>query len=218
MAKSYLVIGLGNFGSTVVRELSRLNLKVTAVDHDREKVQLIKDVPLVTAVVGRADSQEFLERLKVGDFDGTVVSTGEDSHASILITMYLKELDAKVIAVKANSQDHAKILAKVGATQTVIPEQQMAVKVAHALAHPNLIDLLPLTGDFVVAELAPTEGLIGKKLKDSEIRSRFRVQVVAVRKGERTNVVFVPDGEYQIAGDDILIVLGLESDIVRMKA
>ena len=217
MAKSCLVIGLGNFGSTVVRELSRLNCKVTAVDHDREKVQLIKDVPLVTAVVGRADSQEFLERLKVDDFDSTVVSTGEDSHASILITMYLKELEAKSIVVKANSQDHAKILAKIGATQTVIPEQQMAIKVAHSLAHPNLIDLLPLTSDFVVAELTPTEGLIGKKLKDSEIRSRFRVQVVAVRKGERTNVVFVPDGEYQIAADDILIVLGLESDIVRMK-
>ena len=131
--------------------------------------------------------------------------------------MYLKELEAKSIVVKANSQDHAKILAKIGATQTVIPEQQMAIKVAHSLAHPNLIDLLPLTSDFVVAELTPTEGLIGKKLKDSEIRSRFRVQVVAVRKGERTNVVFVPDGEYQIAADDILIVLGLESDIVRMK-
>jgi len=217
MAKSYLVIGLGNFGSTVVRELSRLNCKVTAVDQDREKVQLIKDVPLVTAVVGRADSHEFLERLNVADFDSVVVSTGEDSHASILITMYLRELKAESVVVKANSQDHAKILTKVGATQTVIPEQQMAVKVAHSLAHPNLIDLLPLTNDFVVAELAPNESLIGKKLKDSEIRSRFRIQVVAVRKAERSNLVFVPDGEYQIMSDDILIVLGLESDIVRMK-
>jgi trk system potassium uptake protein TrkA len=217
MAKNYLVIGLGNFGSTVVRELSRLGCKVTAVDHNREKVQQVKDELSVVSIFGRADSQEFLERLKVSDFDGVVVSTGEDSHASILITMYLKELAARSIVVKANSRDHAKILTKVGATQTVIPEQQMAIKVAHSLAHPNLIDLLPLTSEFVVAELTPTESLIGKKLKDSQIRARFRVQVVAVRKAGRENLVFVPDGEYQISSDDILIVLGLESDIVRMK-
>ena len=215
--KQYLVIGLGNFGATVVRELSRLGCRVTAVDRDRDKVQLMKDVASVVAIVGNAANHEFVARLQVPNFDGVLVSTGEDSHASILITMYLKELSAQAIIVKANSVDHAKILTKVGATQTVIPEQQMAAKVAHSLAQPNMIDFLPLASNFVVAELKPAAHLVGRRLKDSHIRAEYQVQVIAVRKAPSDRLIFVPDGDYVIQASDVLFVLGLESDIVRMR-
>ena len=121
----FLVIGLGNFGSAVARELARLNCRVTAIDDDREKVQSLQDQNLIVGVFGNATDRKILESLEVDKADCVIISTGKDSHASILITMYVSELGAKRIVVKANTRDHAKILMQVGATQAIIPEQEM---------------------------------------------------------------------------------------------
>ncbi len=214
--KHFTVIGLGNFGSTVAQELAKLDVKVTAVDSDREKVQKFGDQESLVAVIGDATNQEFLARLEPQLSETVVVSTGADHHASILITLYLKEMGVKNIIVKANSADHARILMKVGATQTPIPEKQMAIKLARALVQPNLIDFLPLSTEFVVAEIRPTDELIGKSLADSHIRTKHRVLIVAVRKGS-DKIIFAPGGTYQLEQSDVMVVIGNEKDITRLK-
>lgn len=215
--KHYAIIGLGSFGSTVVEELSRLKCKVTAIDDDKNKVQSLPDLPHVVVIKGDATDRNFLENLELDKFDGVVVSTGEDSHASILITLYLKELGARSIVVKANSTDHARILTQLGATQTVIPEQQMALKLSRSLAQPNLIDFLPLSADFVVAELEPPADFVGKQLMDLKLRSEYHVQVIAVKKGPGGAMAFAPGGDYTVFGSDLLVILGRADDISRLK-
>ncbi len=215
--KEFIVIGLGNFGATVAEELTKLNCRVTAVDIDKARVQSLQDC-VHLAILGNATERAFLENLDVEKFDCFIISTGEDSHASILISLYLKELGAKRIIVKANSDDHAKILKKVGASEAIIPEREMAVRLAHSQAESNLIDYLPLTGEYCVAELVTPSRFVGKSLAELKLRTKHEIQLIAVKDGSSGELDFGPGGDFRIEESDILVALGKRADINRLKA
>jgi trk system potassium uptake protein TrkA len=214
--KEFAVIGLGNFGATVARELARLKCKVTAIDSNKALVQSLQG-SVHMAIVANATEREFLENLEVDKFDAFVVSTGEDTDASILIALYLKELGAQKIIVKAKTEDHAKILLKVGASQAMIPEKQMATRIAHSLSETNLVDYLPLSEEYFVAEVPPPRKFIDKTLIDLKIRSKYHIQVIAVKNVQTGALKFVPGADYQIQSSDILVVLGRGEDIEKLK-
>jgi trk system potassium uptake protein TrkA len=158
-----------------------------------------------------------LERLQIDQYDAVVVSTGENWQSSILIAMHLKELGARKIMVKANTNDHARILKMVGATETVIPEQQMAAKLARSLAHPNLVDFLPLSQDFVVAELSAPDAFWGQRLSELQLRSKYNVYVLAVKKSTTDELNLVPGGDYIVRRDDLLVIVGRTQDIDKLR-
>jgi len=214
--KEFVVIGLGNFGATVARELTRLKCRVTAVDTDKNRVQNIQD-EIHQAICGDAADRDLLTNLGVKNFDCIIVSTGEDSHTSILITLFLKELEAKSIIVKARTTDHARILKKVGATMTVIPEQEMAIRLAYAQSESDLIDYLPLTGDYCVVEMGPPRDFVGKTLAELALRNKFRVQLVAVKEDATGDYNFMPGGSFIIKEKDVLVLLGKRQDIDTLK-
>ncbi len=214
--KDFAVIGLGNFGANVARELTKLECKVTAIDVDKTRMEALRD-DVEVAILSDATDRAVLENLDVPHFDCFVVSTGKDSHASILITLHLHELGAQRIVVKANSADHARILAKVGATKALIPEKQMATQLSRTLAQPNLVDFLPLTGDYSVAELVPPKKFIGAQLADLRIRTEYRVQVIAVKDSDSDEYRFAPGGDCRIKAADILVVLGKDVDIDKLR-
>ena len=213
--KEYGVIGLGNFGATVAIELTSLKCRVTAIDSDKEKVQSMPD-GTHQVILANATERKFLEQLGVEKFECFVVSTGEDWHASILITMLLKELGARKIIVKAASADHASVLRKVGASQAIIPEKELARRLSHSLARPNMIDYLPLASEYHVAELVPPPEFIKKKLLELQLRSKYRVQVLAVKNTATGGHDFVPGGDYEVQSSDILIIVGKDEDIARL--
>ncbi len=213
---SFCVIGLGNFGSTVARQLTEKGGKVTAVDIDKTKVQEAQDY-VELAILGNATDHNFLENLHVENFDCFVVSTGEDSHASILVTLYLKELNAKRIIVKANSHDHSRILKKVGADESVIPEEEMAVKLAHTIARPNVVDFLPLSDEYSIAEVITPEKFIGKSIMKLKLRQKFHIDVIAIKNSDTGKFNFIPQAQYEINTADILVVLGKQEDIEKMR-
>lgn len=214
--KEFVVIGLGNFGATVAKELARLECKVTAIDADKDRVQKIQD-EVDQAIVANATEREFLERLEVDKYASFIVSTGEDTHASILIALHLKELGAEKIIVKAKSGNHAKILLKVGATRAVIPEKQMASKIAHSMAESNLIDYLPMTDEYYIAEIPPPKRFIDKSLVDLKVRTKYGIQVIAVKNIQSGAFEFVPEPDYKIKSSDSLVVLGRSEDIEKLK-
>lgn len=215
--KKFLVIGLGNFGSTVALELVKLKNRITAIDLEEEKVGDLKEqIPLV-ALIGDATDRKTLEQIEVSQFDGVVVSTGKDSHASILIAMYLHELDAKRILVKANSVDHSKILKKVGATDVIIPEKEMATKLAHSLASPNLIDYLPLSDEYQLAEIEAPKKFHNQQLIELQLRSKYNIQVIAAKDTQTDKVLMIMDGTFVIKPNHLLFVLGKENDINNLR-
>jgi trk system potassium uptake protein TrkA len=214
--KNFIVIGLGNFGSTVVRELSGLKRKVAAIDIDKAKVQAVREMAHL-AIIADASEKEFTESLNVDNYDCAIISTGKDSQAAILITLHLKELGVKKIIVKANSEDHAKVLTKVGADEAIIPEENMAIRIAHSLARSNLVDFLPLSAGHYVAEIAAPEKFIGKTLAELDLSRKFQVQVIASKGTKSGEFEFAPGGGYRIKENDLLVVLGKEEDIEKIR-
>ena len=214
--KDFCVIGLGNFGAMVARQLAQKGGKVTAIDIDKAKVQTSQEYTNLS-IMGDATERKFLENLQIDSFACFVVSTGEDSHASILICLYLKELGAKKIVVKANSRDHARILKKVGADEAVIPEEEMAVKVAHGLAQPNVLDYLPLGGAYSIAEIRTPARFQNKSIAELKLRQQYRIEVIAIKDSLNDEFNFIPEASYELKDNDILIVLGRQDDIEKLK-
>lgn len=215
--RRFLVIGLGNFGSVVAAELVAHDCDVTAIDTTQAKLEDLPKHSHLDAIVADATDRSLLERLRVDQYDAAIVSTGEQWQSSILIAMHLKELGAKRILVKANTSDHARILKMVGATETVIPEQQMAAKLARSIAHPNLIDFLPLAQDFVVAEMSAPEMFWNEKLADLKLRSKYNVFVLAIKRNGAESIDLVPSGDHIVKQDDLLIMVGRAQDIDKIR-
>lgn len=210
--KSYVVIGLGRFGSEVARQLYRCGCEVLAVDLRSELVQQIS--PDVThAAVGDSRDKEVLRMLGVGEFDCAVVAIGDDLAASVLITMNLKELGVPYLVCKAHDDVHRRVLVKLGADRVVIPEQENAARLAKGLSSPNLLDYIELSDEYSIVELPAPASWIGKTLKELNVRAKLGVNILAVRRGGKMDIS--PAADFSFEGEDIVVVLG---DAKALKA
>lgn len=214
--KEFAIIGLGNFGSMVARQLHESGCHVTAIDIDKQKVQDLQDYSH-QAIIADSREKRFLEQLGVENYDCFIISTGADSHASILMTLHLNELGANRIIVKANSSDHSKILYKMGATEVVIPEEDVARKLARSLAQPNLIDFLPLSEEISIAEIVPPPRFYGKSLLDLDLRAQHHIEVIAIKDVLTGEFKFIPRADHRILDTEILVVLGKQDDIDEIR-
>ncbi|MBN2429025.1 MAG: TrkA family potassium uptake protein [Deltaproteobacteria bacterium] len=212
--KRFFVIGLGNFGFHVGKTLYEAGHEVIAIDVDRDKVQRIQDYATY-AVVGDAVNKEFLSGQGVGEMAAVVVSTGERSHLSTLITLYLKELKVPRILVKAVSEDHGRILEKVGATDVIYPEKDMAVKTARGLSTPNILEFIPLAEDYSITEAEPPAHFIGKTLAQLDLRKNLQVTIIGIKDVLSGSFSLVPTPHYVIKDSDLLIFLGKSDDIEK---
>lgn len=212
----FAVIGLGNFGFNVAKTLYQMGHEVLAVDCDKEKVDQIKDFSS-EAIQADACEKEALKAMGMERADAVIVSLGERLDASILTTLYLKELKVSRIIVKAMSEDHGKILELVGAHEVVFPEKDMAVKLANTLAFPNALDHLPLAPGFSIVEIAPPSQFVGKSLAQLDFRNRYHVQIIAIRELVPDRVNLVPRADTVIKDSDILVILGRDEDLSKIK-
>jgi trk system potassium uptake protein TrkA len=214
--KKYIcIIGLGEFGSELARELSR-QFEVLALDQDANLVNAISDE------VQRAmtmDVRDFasLSSVVTQDFDEAVVSIGESLESSILATLHLKRIGVPVIRAKAKSQDHASILRSIGASEIIFPERETAQRVAAQMINPNLLDFIPLAEDYQVIDLASPNAFYGKSLRELNLRKDFGVFVIAIKELVPPRFVFMPDPDFVIKPSDILVAIGKEEDILRLR-
>ena len=214
--KRVVVIGLGIFGSQLARQLYESGLDVIAVDKNRDVVQKMKDYS-TKAVLADASDKEVLESIGIEENDIVVISFGEDLSASTLLTLHLKELRVKTIIVKVPNEDHKRILLRVGASEAIIPEREMANKVARSIISPNVLEYLPISEDYTIVELAPPTAFIGKSLADLDLRKKFQLQVIAIRDVLTEKLQLVPRASSILKDSDVLVVIGKEEDIRRVK-
>lgn len=203
--KSYVVIGLGRFGSTLARQLCKLGAEVLAMDVHNDLVQQVAD-DVTHAVVGDAQDKDVLRALGVRDFDCAIVAIGTNLAASVLTVMNLQELGVPYIICKAHDETHSRVLQKLGVNKVVIPEQENAARLARSLNSHNVLDYIELSEDYGILELPTPKGWIGKSLKELNIRAKLGVNIIAVENGGKTNVS--PGADYRIGEGDILVVLG----------
>lgn len=213
--KQICVVGLGHFGASIARSLAR-HCEVLALDKDIHRVNAITDdVQRALCLDGR--DYTALASVVSSDFDEAVVSIGESLEASILCTLHLKRIGVPTIRAKANNEDHADILRSVGATHIVFPERETAERLALLILNPNLLDFIPLSQDYRVMDIAAPHAFSGRSLVSLQIRNRFGLFVIAIKKHRGETFVFLPGPDQVVSEGDILVMIGRESDILRMR-
>jgi len=203
--KSYVVIGLGRFGSEVARRLCGLGCEVLAVDTHSELVQQIS-ADVTHAVVADARDKEVLRALGVKEFDCAVIAIGGSLADSVLATMNVKELGVPRVVCKAHDETHRQVLLKLGADQVVIPEQEQAFRLARSLSSHNVLDYIELSSEYGIVEVPAPKSWVGKSLKELNVRAKLGLNILAVKQGSHINVS--PAADYAIGELDILVVLG----------
>jgi trk system potassium uptake protein TrkA len=212
----FVIIGLGNFGHYLARSLFEEGKEVIGLDRNKERVQRLQEF-CSYALVGDATDKSILESIGIEKKDTVIVSLGDNISASILVTLYLKDLDVQNIHVKIISEDHGRALEKIGATEVIFPERDLAKKMAKSLTSPNLLDYLPLTEEYDIVEIAPPKEFIGKNLAELNLRSKYNISILAVRGLVPETITMNPGSEFTIKDSDILIALGKPEDIERIK-
>lgn len=213
----FAVIGLGSFGSNVAKMLYERSAEVLAIDIRKEKTEEIKALVSHAVSMDAAD-KENLEALGIQEMDIVIVSLGPEMESSILTVLYLHEIGVKRIVAKALTEDHAKILDAVGATEVIFPEKDMAIKTALRLSHPNVLEYLPLVSGIGIQEVAPPDKFIGKTLRQLDLRNKYGVQVIAIKGIIPEKITYVPTADFVIKDSDILVIMGEEKQLERLNS
>jgi trk system potassium uptake protein len=211
-----VVIGLGIFGYHIARTLFENGFEVVAIDKNKEAIQRIRDYSS-KAVLADGTDKEVMEEIGIHEDDIAIISFGEDLAASTLITLHLRQQKVKNIIVKAPNEEHKLILEKVGATEVIIPEMEIATKVAKSLTSPNMMDYIPLSEDYIISEMAPPNSFLGKTIRELGLRAKYHIEVIAVRDVISDNVQMVPPADFVVKDGEVLVVIGKEADIRKIK-
>lgn len=212
--KTFVVIGLGRFGTAIATELCALGHEVLALDGDQEKVQQVAD-RVTHAAAGDARDPAILRALGVRNYDCAVVAVGSDVGDSALIALTLKELGVEQVICKASSHVHRKVLEKIGADRVIFPEHEMGVKLAHGLSGSNVLNFIELSEDYGIVEIAAPAAWVGKTIKELNVRAEYKVNIIAVRRKNGETVVS-PGGEFLVEAGDVVSTLGGNDDLNRL--
>ena len=212
MARQFLVVGVGRFGSSVAQTLYDLGHEVVAVDSDEGALEEVMGRVSHAAILDATDERA-LKKLGLEHFDTVIIAIGEDLESSILATVAAKGAGARHVISKASGGLTARVLASVGADEVVRPEHDMGVRLARQLSAPNIVDTLELGADHSVVEVEAKR--LRGRLADLKLPNRFGVQVIGVRRGGALTVS--PGADFEVKPSDRVIVVGSNKDLERLR-
>lgn len=212
MAATFLVIGLGRFGTNLALRLMDLGNEVLVIDTDEEAVSRI--APHVTqAKIGDCMDEEVLRSLDPSSFDFCFVCISDNFQSSLEITSQLKELGAPMVVSKADKDLHARLLLKIGADEVVFPERDMAMRAAMRFSVNGALDYVELAPGYAIFELDVPDHWAGQTLIDLDIRKKWNVNVI----GRKENGAILPIGaRFVFAADTHIMVAGRPDDVAAM--
>ena len=214
MEKQFVVLGLGIFGSTLVKTLSQFGREVIAIDKDSENVQRVSEFA-TKAVIGDVTDIQFLTDLGLDDIDVGIVAIGDRLEDSILATMNLKELGGPYVIVKAKNKRFKVVLERIGADHVVRPEKEMGEKIARTLLRKNIKDLIELDEENCIVEMKVPQSWIGKSLSQLDLRKLYSINVLG-KRDPKTHKLEVPvDPSAPIEMNDTFLVLGQTDKIEK---
>jgi trk system potassium uptake protein TrkA len=218
--KQVCVVGLGHFGWELAVSLAR-ECEVLAIDRNPELVNEIGD-RVHRAVALDIHDEQALASVIPSDLDEAVVSMGESLESSVLCTLYLKRLNIPVVRVKTHTEDHAVVLRQLGADELIFPERETARRLAARIQNPNLLDFVPLGGDYQVVETKLPDTFRTRTLAELNVRARYDVFVLAVRNPDTNGsspdgAQFLPGPDFRLRPGHVLLLVGRERNIVRFQ-
>ncbi|MBU0630612.1 MAG: TrkA family potassium uptake protein [Candidatus Margulisbacteria bacterium] len=219
------VIGLGNFGSTVARELTDRGVQVLAIDSEKERIDLIKEC-VSTAVAADTTDEKALKAIGVQNVDIAVVCIGENVEANLLTTILLKKIGVKKIWARAISPLQHEIIKSLAVDNIINLEEEMGKITANSLIAPNISRFISLMPGHSFMEIKVPAPIVGKSIQELHPRRKFKINIVAIKKsrpqinslGERTFEEYieeVPSSEEPLAESDVLLLVGKDEDLQK---
>lgn len=209
--QQFIVIGLGVFGATIARELTRLGHDVLGIDSDAQRVDRMAD-EITHAVIADVTDESSLIELNAGSYDVAVVAIGRNVEATMLATLQLRELGVEKVWAKALTNQHHRILERLGATRIIAPEYEMGVRISQELNYPMVHDYLSLDDDYFVVEFRATDDLVDKTIGDLVGELDVKPLVAKRHKKAHTN----PDHTWTILAGDKLVLSGQLEDLRKL--
>lgn len=213
--KSFLIIGMGRFGSALAIELCTLGNEVLIIDQEADITQTLAD-QVTQAVTADARDPEVLKSIGARNFDCAVVAFSSDVGSSALITLNLKELGVPRVVAKAYGTVHQKVLEKVGADLVLVPEKEMAEKLAQNLANNDVLNFIELSEEFSIVELRVPKSWVGQSIIGLDIRAKYHLNILAVRS-KKEELTIAPGIDYQFQTTDSILVLGANEHIEDLE-
>jgi len=225
--KQFAVIGVGRFGSSVAKTLSQKGCQVLAIDIKEAAVQDVAEF-VTQAVCVDATDEKALRSVGIENVDVAVVGMGNNLEASILTTLILKEVGIKDVISKAVTEEHRKVLQRLGASKVVAPERDMGARLANSLISPEIVEHIDLSKDSSIVELIPPKEFVNKNLRDLDVRKKYNLNVIAVKRKlrvvnkegeaeEEAKINISPEPGDIIREGDLLIVVGTNAKIEEFK-
>jgi len=207
MKRQFLIIGLGRFGISIARTLTKEGHSVLGVDSDESVIQKFAfEIDNVMKI--DATDSEALDDLGIPEFEAVIISIGEVFiQNSILTTLLVKEKGAKRIIAKAGTKVQGKVLSKVGADLVVYPEKDMGERIGRILTSRNIIDYIELSPDITIVELKTPPDMSGKNLVELNLRKKYGITIISIKDSEG-NIKTPPDIEYKFKDSDVLTIIG----------
>lgn len=222
--EKYAVIGLGKFGSSIARKLSKRGAEVIALDNREANIESLQD-EVAHAILMDATDKKALEAHNLQDVEAAVVAIGENFEALLLCTAYLQELNVKRVIVRANGPQQRKILEKMGVTEILSPEDEVGRAVAEQLINPSVLSVLELPDNYEIAEIRAPRKIVNRTIEKIGLRIKYNLNLVTIKReyqemvrGESVigqHIIGVPTSETVIYDTDTIIVFGTNSDIER---
>lgn len=212
--KSYVVIGLGRFGREIAAKLYACGDDVLVIDTDENTVDKFAD-KVTRAVAADARDIDVLKKLGVDTFDRAIVSIGEDLAASALVTMNLKSLNVPYILCKASDDTHRAILERLGANRVIIPEREMADKLALGLTSTGIMEYIELSDEYGIVEMEAPLAWHGKTIRELDLRSAYGINVLSVRQKEELQIP--PNIDQPMDTSMTLVILSSYDAIEKIK-
>jgi trk system potassium uptake protein TrkA len=211
----FAVIGMGRFGRSVATTLRQLGHQVLAIDRDEEALKHVAD-DVTHAVQLDSTDAEALRGVGISNFDAVVVAIGNYIQESILTTLVLKELGCKKIVAKAVDERQAKVLERVGADVVVHPERDMGARIAHTLSSPSVLDYLEVSPTFSIEELSVSERLAGRTLGELDLRGKYGISVLLIRRDGQ--LLISPGAETPLQIGDVLVIVGENRQLTKLES
>lgn len=205
------IIGLGKFGLNLGETLVSLGQEVLGMDNNPDKVHSAQN-SLTHVYQVDAMNSEALEQIRIHDLEHVLISVGDSIAASVMISMYLKELGVPKVWAKAINKDHQKVLYKIGVDEVIIPEFMAAHQIANRIAMPGFIEHLPFDKTMAVKELT-VKKWAGKSLKDLDLTNRLGIQVIAVQGRFEEEYHFIPKADEPFHEGDNIVAIGKISQL-----
>ncbi len=211
--KSFAVIGLGQFGRSVVKELADNGMDVIAIDSNEEVAkEVAADLP--TTFIADSTDEKALKELGIGDVDAAIVAFGDNKQASVLTTVILRELGVKNIIVRVDDDYYVPIIKKLGATEVITPQKAAGRALANRIGNEDFQEFYKLDNKYSVVSILINPGFFPQTLKDMNPKNVYGVNIVLIR---RSNKSFVPGGNDSLLPDDVVYVVGTSKEIYAFR-